>query len=121
MIHKKKGRKLGRDESHRTSTKRNLGCQLILEERLKTTQAKAKFIQPFVEKLVTRAGEDTVHNRREVRKKLGNVGNIHEVITKLFEDIAPRFEDRPGGYTRILDMDRRRGDGAQQSLIEFVE
>jgi large subunit ribosomal protein L17 len=121
MIHQKDEKKLGRNASHRKAMKRNLASQLILEERLKTTQAKAKFIQPFVEKLITRAGDDTVHNRREARKKLGNADNVDEVINTLFEDIGPRFEDRPGGYTRILDMDRRRGDGAQRSLIEFVE
>lgn len=121
MIHQKKGKKLGRNSTHRKATKRNLAKQIIVEERIKTTQAKAKFVQPFVEKLVTRAGEDTVHNRREVRKKLGTHEDIDDVIKKLFEEIGPRFEDRPGGYTRILDMDRRRGDGAQRSLIEFVE
>lgn len=121
MIHQKNEDKLGRDPSHRKATKRNLARQLILEERIKTTEAKAKFVQPFVEKLVTRAADDSVHNRREARKKLGSSDNIDEVIDALFEELGPRFQDRPGGYTRILDMDRRRGDGAQRSLIEFVE
>jgi large subunit ribosomal protein L17 len=121
MIHQKDETKLNLNASQRKALKRNLASQLILEERLKTTQAKAKFVQPFVEKLITRAGDDTVHNRREVRKKLGNAENIDDVINTLFEDVAPRFVDRPGGYTRILDMDRRKGDGAQRSLIEFVE
>lgn len=119
--HQKKGKKIGRDPSHRKSTRRNLARQLILEEKIKTTKAKAKFVQPFVEKLVTRAGEDTVHNRREARKKLGSGESVDEALKKLFETLGPRYSDRPGGYTRILEMDRRRGDGAQRALIALVE
>ncbi|MFB6226761.1 MAG: 50S ribosomal protein L17 [bacterium] len=121
MKHQKKEKKLGRNSEHRQAMKQNMARQMLQEEQLKTTKAKAKFIQPFVEKLVTRAAEDTVHNRREVRKKIGTAGDTDETIKKLFEDLGPRFEDRPGGYTRILQLDRRRGDGAQRALIEFVE
>lgn len=121
MKHQKKEKKLGRNSEHRQAMKENMARQLIREERLKTTEAKAKFIQPYVEKLVTRAGEDTVHNRREARKKIGTAGDTDQTIKKLFEELGPRFNDRPGGYTRILTLDRRRGDGAQRALIEFVE
>lgn len=121
MKHGKKTKKVGRGPEHRRALKRNMARQLILEERLKTTGAKARFIQPFVEKLVTRAEEDTVHNRRQVRGKLGNARNTKEALNKLFEELGPRFADRPGGYTRILKLNRRRGDGAPRVLIEFVE
>lgn len=121
MKHGQKGRKLGRSAEHRRALLSNMSRQLILEERLKTTLAKAKELQPFVEKLVTRAGEDTVHNRRQVRRKLRNGGDLDDAVNRLFEDIGPRFEDRPGGYTRILRLDNRQGDNAQRALIEFVE
>lgn len=121
MIHGKKGRKLGRDADHRRSLLSNMARQLIREERIKTTLAKAKELQPFVEKIVTRAAEDTVHNRRQVRRTLRQGGDLDEAVAKLFESLGPRFEDRPGGYTRILRLDRREGDNAQRALIEFVE
>lgn len=121
MIHGKKGRKLGRDADHRRSLLSNMARQLIREERIKTTLAKAKELQPFVEKLVTRAARDTVHNRRQVRRTLRQGGDLDEAVAKLFESLGPRFEDRPGGYTRILRLDRRDGDNAQRALIEFVE
>lgn len=120
MRHGDKTKKVGRDAEHRRSLRRNMTRQLIREESLKTTEAKAEFIQPFVEKLVTRAEEDSVHNRREVQKKLGTTDETPEAIKKLFEELGPRFADRPGGYTRILKLDRRRGDGASRVLIEFV-
>lgn len=117
MIHGKKDRKLNRSAPHRRALLRNMSRELILNERIKTTQAKAKHLQPYVEKLVTRAEEDTVHNRRQARRKVED----DDAIAKLFEELGPRFEDRPGGYTRILKLDRRKGDGSQRALIEFVE
>lgn len=117
MRHKKKGSKLNRDTAHRKSLLRGLARKLVEEERVKTTEARAKALQPYVEKMVTRSADDTVHNRRQIKGKL----NDEDVVRKMFEDIGPRFEDRPGGYTRILKLDRRKGDGAQRALIEFVE
>ncbi len=117
MKHRKKGRKLNRDPAHRKATMRQLGKTLVYQEQIKTTEAKAKELRPFVEKLITRAADDTVHNRRQVKKRLNDDG----AVKKLFEDLGPRFEDRPGGYTRVLKLNRRKGDGAPQALIEFVE
>ncbi len=117
MRHQKKGRKLNRDSSHRRATLRQLACNLIAEEQVKTTVSKAKELQPFVEKIITRGEEDTVHNRRQVNKKMVD----KEAVKKVFEELGPRFADRPGGYTRIIKLDRRKGDGAPRALIEFVE
>lgn len=117
MIHKDKTTKLGANSEAREHLKRNLACSLIKHGRIRTTITKAKFVQPFVEKLITRAENDTVANRREICSRLGG----DDATRKLFEEIAPRFFDRPGGYTRILKLNRRKGDGAEQALIEFVE
>lgn len=121
MRHGQEGSKLGRDADHRRATLSNMARQFVIEESIKTTLAKAKKLQPMVEKLVTRAAEDTVHNRREVRSTLRQGGDLDEAVAKLFETLGPRFEDRPGGYTRILKLDRREGDNAQRALFEFVE
>jgi len=91
--------------------------ELILNGRIKTTLGKARSLRPYVEKLVTRAEEDTVHNRRQARKKVES----DEALKELFEELGPRFKNRPGGYTRILKLGRRKGDGAERALIEFVE
>ncbi len=117
MRHGKKEKKLNRDPAHRKATIANLLRAIVKEEQIKTTLAKARAIRPVAEKLVTRAGEDTVHNRREVKKKLRD----DELVKKMFEDIGPRFTERPGGYTRILKLHRRKNDNAQMALIEFVE
>ncbi len=117
MRHRKKGRKLNRTAAHRKATMKQLGSNLIRDERLITTVAKAKELRPFIEKIVTRAGEDTVHNRRQAKKKL----NSDPAVKKLFEEIGPRFVERSGGYTRILKLDERKGDGTTRALIEFVE
>lgn len=117
MRHGKKNKKLNRNHEHREATIKNLLQALVKSEQIKTTLAKARAIRPRIEKLVTRAGEDTVHNRREVKKKIRD----DELVKKMFEDIGPRFVDRPGGYTRILKLHRRKNDNAQMALIEFVE
>jgi large subunit ribosomal protein L17 len=119
--HGDKTKKVGRGPEHRRSLKRNLSRISCREEQVKTTEAKADFVQPFVEKLVTRAAEDSVHNRRQAQNKLGASSDTDEAVRKLFEELGPRFDDRPGGYTRILKLDRRKGDGASRVLIEFVE
>jgi len=117
MRHRKAGRKFGRNTNQRKALFRGLASSLILNERITTTEAKAKNIRPMVEKLVSMSREDTEHHRRLVRSRVGS-----DVATrKLFEVIGPRFEDQNGGYTRIYKIGRRRGDSAPMALIEFVE
>lgn len=117
MRHANKKKKMNRDSAHRRALASNMARNLIEKEKITTTLAKARFLRPYIEKLVTRAAEDTVHNRREVKKKLKD----RNLVNRLFEDIGPRFADRPGGYTRIIKLDRRVGDGAEKAIIEFVE
>lgn len=117
MRHRKKGRQLSRTASHRTATLRNMATSLFRHERLETTTAKAKELRPFAERLITLAKDDTVHHRRMARRNVQD----REVLAKLFDDIGPRFHDRPGGYTRILKLGNRRGDAAEMALIELVE
>jgi large subunit ribosomal protein L17 len=118
MRHRVAGRKFGRNTNQRKALFRGLAVSLILNERITTTETKAKSIRPIVEKLVTMAREDTEHHRRLVRSRLG--GN--DVATrKLFESLGPRFEGQPGGYTRIYKLGARRGDAAPMALIEFVQ
>ena len=117
MRHRKAGRKFGRNPAQRKALLRQLAISIILHERVMTTEAKAKEMRGVVEKLVTMAREDTRHHRNLVMRRID-----HEpAMLKLFEVIAPRFEDVPGGYTRISKMGPRRGDAAPMALIEFVE
>ena len=117
MRHKKKGRKLGRKVGNRKALLRNLACQLILHKKIKTTDPKAKELRSFIEPLITLAKKDSLHARRLVIKKIPkkNVARI------LFEEIAPLFSTRPGGYTRITKLGQRDNDRAPVSIIEFVE
>ena len=117
MRHRKAGRKLGRDKDQRKALFRGLASSLILNERITTTEAKAKNIRPMVEKLVSMSRDDTEHHRRLVRSRVGS----DAATRKLFEVIGPRFEDQHGGYTRIYKIGRRKGDAAPMALIEFVE
>jgi len=97
---------------------RNMASSIILHERITTTLTKAKAIRPFVEKLVTLAKVDSVHHRRRAFALLRD----KDAVRKLFETIGPRFESRPGGYTRILKLSKPRlGDAAERGMIEFVE
>ena len=112
----KKGPRLGKSPSHQRKILSNLAASLIMEERVTTTSAKAKLLRPYVEKIVTKARRGDLHARRNVLAKIQDT----EVVTKLFDDIGPRYEDRPGGYTRIIKVGPRRGDGTEMSLIEFV-
>jgi large subunit ribosomal protein L17 len=114
--HRNKGRKLSRTSTHRRATLRNLATSLFLHERIETTTAKAKELRPFAERLITLARRGDVHARRVAGRKIQD----RDVLGKLFEDIAPRYTERPGGYTRILKLGRRRGDAAEMSLIELV-
>lgn len=118
MRHRVAGAKLGRTASHRTAMKRNMASSIIDHERITTTLVKAKAIKPFVEKLVTLAKKDSVHNRRQAFATLRN----KEAVSKLFETIGPRFAERPGGYCRVLKLAKPRlGDAAPRAIIEFVE
>jgi large subunit ribosomal protein L17 len=117
MRHRVKGRKLGRSPAHRKALFRNQLASLVKEERIKTTLHKAKELRPIAEKVVTQGKRDTLHARRQVNRLLPE----RDLVKKVFDDIAPRFQERPGGYTRIIKLGPRRGDGAEMALIEFVE
>lgn len=110
-------RKLGRPTAHRWAMLRNLGTSLVEYERIETTLSRAKAMRPLIEKCVTRARCDDVAARRRV----ANFLTTGEAVSKMFTDIAPRFKDRAGGYTRIIKRGRRVGDSAQMAFIEFVD
>lgn len=112
----KKGPRLGGSPSHQRKILANLAASLIEEERITTTQARAKMLRPYVEKMVTKARRGDLHARRTVLAKIGD----NNAVTKLFDDVAPRYADRPGGYTRITKLGKRRGDGSEMALIELV-
>ena len=117
MRHAMKHRKLGRTSSHRHAMFRNQLASLIQHGRIKTTLAKAKELRPLAERLVTRGREGTVHARRMVRQWVPD----RKVVKKLFDDVSPRFADRPGGYLRILKLGPRPGDAAEMAYLEFVD
>jgi large subunit ribosomal protein L17 len=114
--HRKKGRQLSRTRSHRKATLRNLATSLFQHERIETTTAKAKELRPYAERLITLARRGDVHSRRLAAMKIQD----RDVLGKLFDDIAPRYMERPGGYTRVLKLGNRKGDAAEMSLIELV-
>ena len=116
MRHRKKGRQLSRTRSHRKATLRNMATSLFRHERIETTTAKAKELRPYAERLITLARRGDVHARRLAAAKIQD----REVLGKLFDDIAPRYAERPGGYTRVLKLGNRKGDAAEMSLIELV-
>lgn len=117
MRHGVKGRKLSRTAAHRKTTMQSLAMALIREHRIVTTLAKAKELRVFVEPLITRAKEDTHHNRRQVFSSLQN----NDAVTELFTEVGPASKDRPGGYTRIIKAGTRKGDGAELAVIELVD
>ena len=121
MRHRVRGRKLGRSGAHRVALKRNLTRSLFLSfgerEYVVTTREKAKFVQPFAEKLITLAKDNTLHNYRRGVQLLRD----KTVVKKLFDEIGPRYKDRPGGYTRVIRTGKKRlGDGASQVIFGFV-
>jgi large subunit ribosomal protein L17 len=119
MRHKKHKYKLGVQPSHRVSLMKNLASEIIDHGKIKTTHAKCKALQIYVEKIITFAKKDTVANRRLCASRLGN---NRDIVKKLFTEVAPKFVDRPGGYTRIMKLaDGRVGDNAKMSYISFVE
>ena len=117
MRHGKKFNHLGRTASHRKAMLQNMANSLLMEKRIFTTVAKAKALRKFVEPLITRAKDSTQHNQRTVYSYLQD----KIVVQELFERIAPKVGDRPGGYTRILKTGRRLGDNADMCLIELVD
>lgn len=116
MKHHKAKRTLGRDRDQREALLRGLAESLIKNGKIKTTEAKAKEVRPFVEKLVTMARKKTIASHRTVAARLSTTVAAH----KLVNEIAPRYTERPGGYTRITKLPPRAGDGAKMATIEFV-
>ena len=112
----RKGRRLGGSSAHQKSMLANLVASLIAAEAITTTEAKAKAMRPIAEKMITKAKRGGVHNHRQVVKFLRD----REMASKLFDEIGPRYADRPGGYTRILKMGPRPGDNAPMARIELV-
>ena len=118
MRHQRDRRKLSRSASHRKALLANLCVEVIDHERIKTTEAKAKAVKPEVEKLITLAKRGDLHARRQAISTLGHPDK--GVIYKLFEEVAPRYGSRPGGYTRILKLGPRRSDATEMVLLELV-
>lgn len=117
-MHNKVGfNRLGRKSSHRKALHRNMVTSLFKHERVKTTKAKALEVRRTAEKMVTRAKVDSVHNRRMVARFISDKA----ILNKLFVEIAPRFVERHGGYTRILKLGQRQGDAAEMVILEFVD
>ena len=116
MPRPKKGKRLGGSPSHQKAILSNMTQSLIWDEQITTTVAKAKLVRPYAEKIITKARKGDLHSRRQVLKDLGDL----EVVTKLFDDVAPRYAERNGGYTRITKIGPRRGDNAEMAVIELV-
>lgn len=116
MRHLVKGRKLGRTTAHRKALLRNLVTSFFEKERIQTTLAKAKEARPFAEKMITLAKKNTLPTRRRALAFLTK----ESAVTRLFNDIAPRFSERPGGYTRIVKTGIRLGDGSHMALLELI-
>jgi len=117
MRHRNKGAKLGRTQAHRKATLASLSSALIEHKKITTTLPKAKALRPFIEPLITRAKVDSTHNRRQVFRHLRS----KDAVDSLFFDVAEVVGDRPGGYTRIIKLGRRPGDGAEMAMIELVD
>ena len=117
MKHRIGFNRLGRKAAHRKSLKRNMVMSLIKYERIKTTIAKAKEIRRVAEKVITRSRTDSVHNRRIIAKMIAD----QKVLNKLFTVIAPRYTERPGGYTRILKLGQRPSDGTEMVFLELID
>jgi large subunit ribosomal protein L17 len=117
MRHQKTRHKLSRDSAHRKALLANLCKEIIQHERIKTSEAKAKAVKPEVEKLITLAKRGDLHARRQA---LSALGQDRFVVHKLFEEVAPRYTDRPGGYTRIVKLGPRRSDSTEMVFLELV-
>jgi large subunit ribosomal protein L17 len=117
LRHRKSGRKLGRDSAHRKALYANLAVALIEHGRIKTTEAKAKEVRPIVEEMITLAKRGDIAAQRQAVAFLRSKPTAH----RLFAEVAPRFADRPGGYTRIVKIGPRAGDAAQMAYLELVD
>jgi large subunit ribosomal protein L17 len=117
MRHARTGKKLGRDSAHRKALYANLTCSLLEHGRIQTTEAKAKAVKPFAEKMITLGRRGGLHARRQALAELRS----QEVVHKLFSDVGPRMAERPGGYSRIVKLGHRPGDAAEMVYLELVD
>src|SRR4051794_14529683 len=117
MRHGRTGKKLGRDASHRKALYANLACSLIEHGRIKTTEAKAKAVKPFAERMISLGKRGDLHARRQALSHLRS----QEIVHRLFADVGPRFAERPGGYSRIVKLGPRQGDAAVMVYLELVD
>jgi large subunit ribosomal protein L17 len=117
MRHQRSGKKLGRDSAHRKALYSNLAGALIEHGRIRTTAAKAKAVKPFAEKMITLGKRGDLHARRQALAALRS----NDVVHQLFAEVAPRFAERPGGYTRIVRIGPRQGDAAEMVYLELVD
>jgi len=117
MRHLKRVKKFSRTRAHKKSMFSNMMVSFFENERIQTTSAKAKELRRLSEKAITRAKENTLHNKRILFSRIGD----RDIVAKLFEDIAPRYKNVNGGYTRIIKLGQRKGDGAELSMLELVE
>lgn len=115
MRKRKKGKKFGRVKEQRKALMRSLASSLVLHKKIKTTETKAKELRRFIEPLITKARTGDLHKRRQVRRYLSD-----SLTKKLFDDIAPSYKERPGGYTRIIKLAPRESDGARMAQIELI-
>ena len=137
MRHRVSGRRLGRDAAHRKALRRNMIAELLVHEQILTTEAKARMLRPAAEKIITLAKRglakndpaQAVHARRLAATRIARFRKVEDedgvedvdVLKKLFDDIAPRFADRPGGYTRMVKIGKRSGDNADMAMIMLVD
>ena len=120
MRHRVRGRKLNRTNSHRKALMRNLAIALITHKKIKTTDAKAKELRGFIDRLITYAKKGNTHNRRLIQQRIpGSIGK--KMANILIHDIAPEYNERNGGYTRIIKLNNRKNDNAPVSLIELID
>lgn len=116
MKHHKQGRTLGRDSRGRLALLKSLARSLVLHGKIRTTEARAKEVRPFIERLVTKGKSDSLSTRRLIRSRLGGLVETN----KLISEIAPRYKERQGGYTRVVKLERRVADASPMALITFV-
>jgi large subunit ribosomal protein L17 len=118
MRHHNKNKKFGRVRKQRTALMRSLARSLILHDRIQTTEAKAKALRPFIEKLITKGKDGSIAARRLI---LSRLGGSTDATTKLFDTLSPKYKERTGGYTRVTKTGTRVGDAAKEAIIEFVK
>src|SRR3990172_1246905 len=116
MPRPKKGPRLGGSATHQRHILSNLAQELFWDEKVTTTVAKAKLLRPYAEKMISKARNGSLHDRRTILRHIEDT----EVVTRLFDEVAPRYKERPGGYPRIVRLGPRRGDGAEMAVVELV-